>query len=57
MTQNANYFAEYRAYVEKYRGYENRDPEDIFEELMKGCDYIPEGEKELIKKSYIVAKR
>jgi len=57
VTQNANYFAEYRAYVEKYRGYENRDPEDIFEELMKGCDYIPEGEKELIKKSYIVAKR
>jgi len=57
VTQNANYFAEYRAYVEKYRGYEKRDPESIFEELINGCHYLPEDEKELIKKSYIVAKR
>jgi hypothetical protein len=55
--KNANYFSKYRAYVEKYRGYEKRDPEDIFEELMKECDHMSKNEKEFIKKSYIVAKR
>jgi GTP diphosphokinase / guanosine-3',5'-bis(diphosphate) 3'-diphosphatase len=55
--KNANYFSKYRAYVEKYREYEKRDPEDIFEELMKECDHMSKNEKELIKKSYIVAKR
>jgi len=40
VTQNANYFADYQAYVEKYRGYEYRDPDDIFEELLEECNYI-----------------
>lgn len=57
VTQNANYFADYSSYVEKYRGYENRDPDDIFEELLSECYYISGEGKDLIKQSYTVAKR
>ncbi len=57
MTQNANYFADYTAYVEKYREYEKRTPDDIFEELMTECDYISGEGKDLIKQSYVIAKR
>jgi hypothetical protein len=57
VTQNANYFADYTAYVEKYRGYENRQPDDIFDELMTECDYISGEGKDLIKQAYTIAKR
>lgn len=57
MTQNANYFADYTAYVEKYREYEKRAPDNIFEELMTECDYISGEGKDLIKQSYVIAKR
>lgn len=57
MTQNANYFADYTAYVEKYREYEKRTPDNIFEELMTECDYISGEGKDLIKQSYVIAKR
>lgn len=57
MTKNANYFADYRAYVEKYRGYEKRDPDEIFAELLDECDYISGEGKDLIRQSYIIAER
>lgn len=57
MTQNANYFADYTAYVQKYRGYDLRDPESIFEELMDECNYISGEGKDLIRQAYDMAKR
>ncbi len=57
MTQNANYFADYKAYVEKYREYEKRDPDNIFKELINECDYISGEGKDLIRESYTMAKR
>ncbi len=57
MTQNANYFADYTAYVQKYRGYDLRDPESIFEELMDECNYISGEGKDLIRQAYAMAKR
>ena len=56
VTQNANYFADYRAYVEKYKRYEERDPDDIFQELLDECDYISGEGKDLIRASYAIAK-
>ena len=57
MTQNANYFADYRSYVEKYREYEKRDPDDIFRELLEECDYISGEGKDILRQSYVIAKR
>ena len=57
MTQNANYFADYDDYVLKYRGYEKREPDDIFRELISECDYISGEGKDLIRESYAIAKR
>lgn len=57
MTQNANYFADYDAYVLKYREYEKRDPDDIFRELLNECDYISGEGKDLIREAYAIAKR
>ena len=57
MTQNANYFADYTAYIQKYRGYDHRDPESIFEELMDECNYISGEGKDLIRQAYAMAKR
>lgn len=56
MTQNANYFADYKSYVEKYRGYEERDPDEIFGELLEECNYISGEGKDLIRQSYEMAK-
>lgn len=56
MTQNANYFADYTVYVGKYREYEKRNPDDIFEELIAQCDYISGEGKDLLKASYKMAK-
>ncbi len=57
VTQNANYFADYDAYVLKYREYEKRDPDDLFSELLQECDYISGEWKDLIKQAYTIAKR
>ncbi len=57
MTQNANYFADYDAYVLRYREYEKRDPDDIFRELLRECDYISGEGKDLIREAYTIAKR
>lgn len=57
MTQNANYFADYKSYVEKYREYEKRDPDNIFDELMREADYISGEGKDLIQQAYEIAKK
>jgi GTP diphosphokinase / guanosine-3',5'-bis(diphosphate) 3'-diphosphatase len=57
VTQNANYFADYKSYVEKYRGYEDRDPDNIFDELIRETDYISGEGKDLIRQAYEIAKK
>jgi len=57
VTQNANYFADYKSYVEKYREYEKRDPDNIFDELMREADYISGEGKDLIQQAYEIAKK
>jgi GTP diphosphokinase / guanosine-3',5'-bis(diphosphate) 3'-diphosphatase len=57
MTQNATYFQDYRAYVNRYRAYDHVDADKIFDELMVGCNYISSEGRELIEQSYILAKK
>lgn len=57
MTQNANYFADFNSYIQKYRKYDERHPESIFQELMDECHYISGEGKDLIRQSYEMAKR
>lgn len=57
MSTELNFFEDYTAYIEKYRGYERREPDELFDELIKQCGHIWSRGKELIKKSYSVAKR
>ena len=56
MLQNATFFNEFFEYKNRFRAYEERSVEDIFDELVRETKYLSKSGKDLVRKSYIMAR-
>lgn len=56
MNAPEGFFTKYWAYIEKYRAYELRLPDDIFAEILQTCDYLDDHDKEMLRASYRLAQ-
>lgn len=57
MSSKNDFYSDYYTYIEKYRMYEFRDPEDILNEIVTECNYMDSHDKEKIIHSYQLAKK